>query len=142
MNAPLSDSAPRPQGMYRAATRVGNIVATAGMTPRIDGVMQHHGRVGDDISLDAARAAARLAAENALRALASVVEVEDVMILRLTVYVNAVDSFTDHAQVADAASEFLMEHLGERGECVRAAVGVQSLPGSACVELDLTGWVI
>ena len=58
--------------------------------------------------------------------------------LRLTVFVNAVEEFTQHSAVADGASERLVELLGERGVVVRTAVGVASLPGGACLEVELT----
>ena len=65
--------------------------------------------------------------------------VEDIaQVLRMTVYVNAAAGFTEHSKVADGASERLVELLGERGAAVRSAVGVASLPGNACVEIELT----
>ena len=44
---------------------------TAGMTPRVDGVLQHVGRVGAEVALDDARDAAGIAVSNAVAALAS-----------------------------------------------------------------------
>jgi len=58
--------------------------------------------------------------------------------LRLSVFVNATDGFTEHSRVADGASDRLVELLGERGVVVRTAVGVASLPGGACLEVELT----
>jgi hypothetical protein len=46
--------------------------------------------------------------------------------------------FTSHSNVADGASARLRELLGDLGTASRSAVGVASLPGGACVELDLT----
>jgi hypothetical protein len=54
------------------------------------------------------------------------------------VYVNAVAGFTQHSAVADGASDRLAELLGEHGTVVRTDVGVASLPGGACVEVELT----
>lgn len=138
---PAEPAAPRAQGMYRTAHRVGDLVVTAGMTPRVDGVMQYPGRVGEAVSLSQAGEAAEIAVRNGLRALATVVDPAEVTIVRLTVYVNAVADFADHPKVADFASRVLVDELGERGECVRSAVGVASLPGRACVELEITGRV-
>ncbi len=113
---------------------------TAGMTPRVDGVLQHVGQVGAEVSVSAARAAAATAAGNAVSALADVLGSKDAIgeVLRLTVYVNAVVGFAQHSTVADGASARLAELLGERGAAVRSAVGVSSLPGGACVEIELT----
>ncbi len=49
-------------------------------------------------------------------------------IAQVTVYVAAVDGFVDHPQVANGASELLVEVLGEEGAHARAAVGIASLP--------------
>ncbi|WP_341228962.1 RidA family protein [Nocardioides salarius] len=132
---------PRPQGSYRPAMAAGGLLVTAGMTPRVDGALQYVGQVGAEIGLEEARAAAAIAAGNAVSALAEVVGSADGIgqVLRMTVYVNAATGFTQHSAVADGASARLVELLGERGSAVRSAVGVSSLPGGACVEIELTG---
>jgi enamine deaminase RidA (YjgF/YER057c/UK114 family) len=116
------------------------LILTAGMTPRVGGVLQYVGKVGRDITAGEARAAARTAGANAVAAaVAAAGSLEAVgRALRMTVYVNATDDFTDHSMVADGASEVLHEALGERGHVVRSAIGVSSLPGGACVEVELT----
>jgi enamine deaminase RidA (YjgF/YER057c/UK114 family) len=131
---------PRPQGDYRAASTAPHLILTAGMTPRIEGVMQYAGQVGGDVSVAEAQEAAALAAGNAVSAAAaavgSIAEIRQV--LRMTVYVSAVPGFTEHSRVADGASRRLRELLGDRGAAVRSAVGVASLPGGSCVEVELT----
>jgi len=131
---------PQPQGRYVAATATDTLVMTAGMTPRVDGVLQHVGRVGLEVSLDDARDAARIAVSNALAAAGDELGSLDgiARALRLVVFVNAAEGFTQHSLVADAASERLVEVLGDRGVVVRTAVGVASLPGGACLEVELT----
>lgn len=131
---------PKPQGRYVPALRVGELVMTAGMTPRVDGVLQFTGKVGRDVSLEDARQAAAVAASNAVAAAAEAVGSAELIqrALRMTVFVNAAEDFTAHPQVADGASDALAELLGERGVVVRSAVGVASLPGGACVEVELT----
>src|SRR5688572_12775223 len=121
---------PKPQGRYVPALRQGQLVMTAGMTPRVEGVLQFTGKVGRDVSLDDARRAAGIAASNAVAAAAEAAGSADLIqrALRLTVYVNAPEDFTAHPQVADGASDALAELLGERGAVVRSAVGVASLP--------------
>ncbi|HET9421996.1 MAG TPA: RidA family protein [Nocardioides sp.] len=133
-------SRPTPQGRYAAATATDALVLTAGMTPRVEGVLQHVGRVGLEVSLDDAKAAAAIAVSNALSAASTEVGSLDgiARALRLVVFVNAAEGFTQHSLVADAASERLVEVLGDRGMVVRTAVGVASLPGGACLEVELT----
>lgn len=131
---------PQPQGRYVPAVEAGPLILTAGMTPRVDGVLQHVGKVGRDISIDDARVAARIAASNAIAAAAQVAGSLGSIrrAVRMTVYVNAVEEFAEHSAVADGASEVLAEVLGDRGVVVRTAVGVASLPGGSCVEIELT----
>ena len=130
---------PVPQGSYQPCVRAGNLVFTAGMTSRVEGVLQHAGHVGVDVGVDEARAAARIATRNALVALRSELgSLDRVRALRLTVYVAAAADFTDHSIVADAASETLNEVLGPPGAAARSAVGVSSLPSGASVEVELT----
>lgn len=131
---------PRAQGSYRPAVRHAGLVLTAGMTPRVDGELRHVGRLGAEIDVGEGRAAAAIAAGNAVAAAAASAGSLDGLggVLRMTVYVAAVDGFTEHTRVADGASERLAALLGERGAAVRSAVGVASLPGGACVEVELT----
>lgn len=130
---------PRPQGQYVPAIAAGGLVVTAGMTPRVDGVLVVRGTVGLDVSTDKAREAAAIAARNALAAATEAAGPAGLLrLLRLTVYVRATPDFVDHSAVADGASEELATRLGEAGVMVRSAVGVASLPGGACVEVELT----
>ena len=58
-------------------------------------------------------------------------------ILLITVYVNAEEGYATQAKIADHASEYFCEELGEAGIGSRAAVGVASLPGNAPVEISI-----
>jgi enamine deaminase RidA (YjgF/YER057c/UK114 family) len=57
-------------------------------------------------------------------------------IVRLEVFVASAPGFTGQPQVANGASEFLLELFGETGKHVRAAVGVNTLPLDASVEIE------
>jgi len=130
---------PIPQGGYVPAVRYGDLVVTAGMTPRVDGSLIHRGQVGTHVSLEDAQAAAAIAVANALSAAVAVLD-GDLLdrVVHLAVYVNAAAGFEQHTAVADGASARLRELLGDAGAASRAAVGVTSLPGGACVEVVLT----
>lgn len=140
---PTLPAPPRPQGHYVPTSRAGDLVTTAGMTPRVDGTLAITGRVGDVVDLDEARRGAAIAASNALSAVVDAVGGLDHVIglARLTVYVHAASGFTQHTAVADAATDALVAHLGDLGRCARSAVGVASLPGDAPVEVELTAHV-
>lgn len=130
---------PMPQGRYVLATRDGDIVFTAGMTPRNDGVLILRGRVEASEPLETYREAVEQAASNALRAAQSLVTNGEriAKVLNMTVYIAAYESFDAHAKIADFASIYLWDMLGDAGIGSRSAIGVQSLPGGAPVELAL-----
>lgn len=131
---------PIPQGKYVPATRFGNFIFTAGMTSRKNGVLMKSGKIGLSADLEEYREAVVQAAKNALTAAENKLEEGEklVQILSITVYVNAEEGFTSQSKVADMASEYFCEVLGEAGVGSRAAVGVASLPGSAPVEISIT----
>lgn len=133
---------PIPQGDYVAAARHGGMIYTAGMTPRENGVMITEGPVRS-ADIDSFRDAVVLACANALRAAeATLRDGEQIAaILSMTVYIAAEPGFTLHSKLADHASGWLRERLGDRGICSRCAVGVASLPGNAPVEIQLVAAV-
>ena len=131
---------PIPQGFYRPTTRHGNTVYTAGMTPRQNGVLMFSGKINHNISVTAYRDAVRLATANALQATLDIVSENEQIdkVLTLTVYIATDEEFQLHSKIADFASEYLHEQLGEAGIGARAAIGVFNLPGGAPVEVQLT----
>ena len=82
------------------------------------------GKLGDDLDVDAGRAAARLAALSALATmraeLGSLDRVERIVSLRGVV--NATPDFTEHTQVIDGASDVFVQVFAERGQHARLAV--------------------
>jgi len=130
---------PIPQGKYVPATRFGNLIYTAGMTPRNNGVLIQSGKVVTAEPIGTYKEAVRQAVANALTAARNTLTKQERLeqILSLTVYINAEESFQAHANLANFASEYLYEELGEKGIGSRAAIGVASLPGNAPVEIQL-----
>ena len=130
---------PRPQGLYRPAKRAGSLIFTAGLTPRQDGVLILTGQVDPEKPLDFYRDAARQAAKNAVAAASSALKEGESLgeVLSMTVIVNAPAGYTLHTKIADFASEYLVEALGDRGVGARTAVGASSLPGDAPLEINL-----
>jgi enamine deaminase RidA (YjgF/YER057c/UK114 family) len=128
-----------PQGAYVPAVVHGGLVWTAGMTPRRNGELLIRGTVGREVDVATAREAVAIAAGNTLTAVAEALGGLDAVerCLRLTVFIAAVEGFTEHAAVADGASAVLVERLGERGVVARSAIGVATLPSGAPVEVEL-----
>lgn len=129
----------QPIGSYVPAVRVGQMVYTSGQLPLREGKLTCTGKVGAEVSLDQADAAARQAAINALAAAASVCSSVDHIqrIIHCRVYVNSAPGFTDQPKVANGASDFFAEVFGDLGRHARAAVGVSDLPLNAPLELEV-----
>ena len=130
---------PIPQGKYVPATRFGDVIFTAGMTPRNNGVLLKTGKIKATDEIADYKEAVVQAAKNALTAAKNKLEEGEkiVQIMSITVYVNAPEGFTKQSKIADIASEYFCEELGEAGVGSRAAVGVSSLPGDAPVEISI-----
>lgn len=130
---------PAPVGSYVPGTRVGNLVMVSGQLPMADGKLTAAGRVGRDVTLEQAQAAARVCGLNALAIASDVAGGLDriARIVRLAVFVNSADGFTDQPKVANGASDLMVEIFGDQGRHVRAAVGANELPLNAAVEVEL-----
>lgn len=135
---------PAAQGKYIPATRCGDIVYTAGMTPRKDGELLFKGKIKASEPLEKYKEAVRLAAANALNAARAVLigKEEKLKILNMNVFIAACSDFEEHAKLADYASEYLYQVLGDSGIGSRTTVGVFSLPGRAPLEIQLTAAII
>lgn len=129
-----------PAGTYRSAVLHGNVLHTAGHIPLgADGTLVL-GRLGEDLTVEEGREAARYAALSLLATVQQELGSLDRVDRFLRVYgvVNATPSFTDHTTVIDAASDVFVQVFGERGEHARLAVGVSSLPANLAVEVEAT----
>jgi enamine deaminase RidA (YjgF/YER057c/UK114 family) len=128
-----------PVAAYVPAVRTGSYVYTSGQLPLVDGKLQGAGKVGDGVTTDEAAGLARIAALNALAAAASVAGGLDAIarIVKVTCFVASDPSFTGQAQVANGASELLIEVLGDAGRHARSAVGMAVLPLDTPVEVEL-----
>ena len=128
-----------PVAAYVPAVRTGNYVYTSGQLPLADGKLPGTGKVGEGVAPEEAASFARTAALNALAAAASVAGGLDAIrrIVKVTCFVASAPSFTGQAQVANGASELLIEVLGEAGRHARSAVGMAVLPLDSPVEVEL-----
>ena len=130
--------------MYCPGVQAGRLVFTAGQTPKIDGKLQYTGKLGQKLTVEEGRAAARLCILSCLAILkdsaGSLDRVE--RIVKLTGFVNADPSFTQHSQVIDGASQLLYDIFGNAGSHARSAVGCSSLPGNACCEIEMIAALI
>ncbi len=130
---------PEPAGSYVPATRTGSLIFTAGQLPFEGGELRQTGRVGEEVTPEEARRAARLCALNALAAAAAEAGGLDNIsrVVKVTGFVASGRDFNAQPQVINGASELLGEVFGEAGLHARSAVGVAELPLGAPVEVEL-----
>jgi enamine deaminase RidA (YjgF/YER057c/UK114 family) len=130
---------PAPVASYVPYVVSGNLVFISGqVTVAADG-LKYIGIVGKDLSLDEGKAAARLCAINVLAQVKAACggDLDRVKrCVKLTVFVNAVPGFTQHPEVANGASDLIVEVFGDTGRHARAAVGAGSLPRNVAAEVE------
>ena len=128
-----------PIAAYVPAVRTGNLIFTSGQLPTVDGKLVATGKVGADVDVDTAKAAAQVCALNGLAAIGQLVGDLDrvVRIVKVVGFVAVDPSFTTHAAVVNGASEFLGSVFGDAALHARSSVGMASLPLDAPVEIEL-----
>ncbi|BAQ79253.1 MULTISPECIES: RidA family protein [Pseudomonas] len=116
-----------------------NLLFISGQTPSAEEHPQLLGRLGDNLSVEQGAQAAELAALALLAQLAAALG-DDLSrlqrISRLGVFIAASTDFKQHGQVANGASNLLVNALGDKGRHARTSVGVASLPAGVAVEVD------
>jgi enamine deaminase RidA (YjgF/YER057c/UK114 family) len=134
----------KPLASYVPAVRTGNYVYTSGQLPSVAGVLTCVGKVGEGVGASVspadAKAAARVAALNALAAIHAVVgDLSSVVrVVKVVGYVASTSDFGGQPGVVNGASELLGEVFGgEVGAHARSAVGVAVLPLDAPVEVEV-----
>ncbi|MBQ1524114.1 MAG: RidA family protein [Firmicutes bacterium] len=128
-----------PIANYVAVQQAGDLLFLSGAGPVRGGRATMTGRLGEDLSMEDARKAAREGAFNLTCALKSYLGDLDrvIQIVKLTGYVNCTPDFTAQPKVIDGASDFFVEVFGDRGRHARVAVGVSSLPLDTPVEVEI-----
>ncbi|WP_144161357.1 RidA family protein [Paraburkholderia sp. BCC1885] len=135
--------APKPKGTYApyCTARIGEsqFISVSGQTCRVDGVAWA-GICTRETGLDVPRDAARIAILNSLAALRDACggNLQAVaQVTRLRGFVRSTDDFGSHTAVLDAASELLRIAFPDHRLPARSAIGVNSLPDGAWVEIEL-----
>jgi enamine deaminase RidA (YjgF/YER057c/UK114 family) len=57
-------------------------------------------------------------------------------VVKVLCFVSAAPGYIAHPHVIDGCSELLHEVFGDPGDHARSAIGVNSLPGNICVEIE------
>ncbi len=129
----------KPLAAYIPAIKAGDFVFTSGQVPIVKGELKYKGKIGNELSLEDGQNAAIICALNGLSAIKNVIgdlnKIEQ--IIKVTVFINSANGFTDQPKVANGASEFLGKVFGKAGTHTRSAVGVNELPIDSAVEIEM-----
>ena len=124
---------------YVGAVRSGNLLFVAGHGPFEEGKPTFIGKLGRDLDVAEGRRSAQLVALNMLATIkAELGDLDRVTrVVKLLVLVNSMPDFGDQPQVANGASDLLVDIFGEeRGRHARSAVGMGALPFGISVEIE------
>ena len=130
---------PKPLAAYVPAVITGDLVFTAGQIPLQAGELMYTGKLGEGVSEEDGKKAAEICALNCLSAIKGVIgELNKIeRVIKLTVFVNSAEGFTNQPAVANGASELMEKIFGKNGSHARSAVGVNELPKNAPVEIEM-----
>ena len=130
--------APDPVGAYVASKIVGNLIFISGQLPLDSEGKLIKGKVGKELSLEQGQECAKFCALNLLAQLKKISGSLDKVkgCVKITGYVNSIDSFTDQPKIINGASDLISQTFGDKGKHTRAAESVNSLPLGAAVEVE------
>ena len=104
-----------------------------------DGEFKFIGKLGKEYTIEQGQQAARICGLNILAQLRAALggSLDRVKrCVKLGVFVNSVDTFTDQPKVANGVSDLMVEVFGDAGKHARFAVGTNVLPLNVAVEVD------
>ncbi len=132
--------APKPVAIYVPGVKTGNLIVVSGQLPFEQGKLLSTGPVPSGASLEQAQKAARQCVLNGLAVVDGLIGGDwskFVRVVRLGVFVASDNGYGDQPKVANGASELLGQIFGDAGQHARAAVGVNTLPLTATVEVEM-----
>jgi len=131
--------APSPAANYVPYAIASGLVFIAGQAPVVDGKYQSVGRVGAEVTLEAAQTAARLCGLNVLAQVKAAVNGDWSRVrrcVRICGYVSSAPDFFEQPKVLDGCSDLMVQALGDAGKHSRSALGVFALRGNVPVVID------
>ena len=129
---------PTPLGAYVESSDTGNLLFLSGTLPVVNRKLAIAGRLGENLSVKEGQEAARIASLNALAVAKAHLGGLDRLkqLVKLTVLIATTEQFTEHASVADGASDLFVQIFSRNPGHVRLVYGVQSLPVGAPVIVE------
>jgi len=131
--------APSPAANYIPYVISGNLVFIAGQVPFENGKINYTGKVGKDIDINKAKEVAKICGLNVISVLKNAVNGDLSKVkkcVKLGIFVSCTSDFHQQPEVANGASDLMVQIFGENGKHARFAVGANSLPRNVPVEVD------
>jgi enamine deaminase RidA (YjgF/YER057c/UK114 family) len=128
-----------PVANYVPVVIAGNLAFVSGQVTVWNGEFKFVGRLGQEFDLAQGQQAARLCGLNVIAQLKAALggDLDRVKrCVKLGVFVNSTDGFTDQPKVANGVSDLIVEVFGDAGKHARFAVGSNVLPLNVAVEVD------
>lgn len=129
---------PEQKGIYKAVNQSGKLLWTSGTGPVADGKLIYSGKIGANLTITEGQECAKIATLNILSAvnkyLGDLNRIKKVV--KLLVFVASANDFNRQPEVANTASQLLIDIFGEEGLASRSAVGVNVLPLDFPVEIE------
>jgi len=128
-----------PVANYVPVVTAGSLAFVAGQVTVWNGEFKYVGRLGKEYTVEQGQAAARVCGLNILAQLKAALggDLDRVKrCVRLGVFVNSAEGFTDQPKVANGVSDLMVEVFGDAGKHARTAIGTNVLPLNLAVEVD------
>jgi enamine deaminase RidA (YjgF/YER057c/UK114 family) len=128
-----------PVANYVPVVTAGGLAFVSGQVTVWNGEFKFIGKLGKDYTIEQGQQAARICGLNILAQLRAALggSLDRVKrCVKLGVFVNSVDTFTDQPKVANGVSDLMVEVFGDAGKHARFAVGTNVLPLNVAVEVD------
>ena len=130
--------ASKAMAMYVPVKTAHNLVYVSGQGPLHEGKITCTGKVGKNVTIEQAQAAARLIAINTLAALHE--HIGDLnkikSVVKVLGFVASAEGFNEQPAVINAFSQVFVDVFGENGRHARSAVGANELPLDISVETE------
>ena len=128
-----------PVGNYAATKIIGKLLYISGQISIDENGKLIKGKVGKDLTVEEGYSAAKRCGLSILAQARKACDSDLSKIkscIKLTGFVNSIDTFTDQPKVINGASDLMIEVFSDAGIHTRAAVSCNSLPLGVSVEVD------
>ena len=128
-----------PVANYVPVVITGNLAFVSGQVTVWNGEFKFTGKLGKEFNIEQGQQAARICGLNIIAQLKAALggSLDRVKrCVKLGVFVNSTESFSDQPKVANGVSDLMVEVFGDSGKHARFAVGTNVLPLNVAVEVD------